>query len=159
MSKIAPFLWFENQAEEATNFYVSIFKNSKVTNISRYGEGSPGQAGTVMTTNFELDGQEFIALNGGPLFSFSSATSFFVKCETQEEVDHYWDSLSADGGEEQRCGWLKDKYGVTWQIVPNILGELLGDEDPEKSKRVLDAMLQMDKIEISKLKQAYDAIN
>lgn len=159
MSKIAPFLWFENQAEEATNFYVSIFKNSKVTNVSRYGEGSPGQAETVMSTNFELDGQEFIALNGGPLFSFSSAISFFVKCETQEEVDHYWESLSADGGEKQRCAWLKDKYGITWQIVPNILGELLGDEDPEKSKRVLDAMLQMDKIEIAKLKQAYDAIN
>jgi predicted 3-demethylubiquinone-9 3-methyltransferase (glyoxalase superfamily) len=150
MSKLATFLWFEDRAEEAANFYVSIFTNSKITS------GSPSGDESVTSISFELDGQEFIAFNGGPLFSFSPATSFFVKCQTQEEVDHYWESLSANGGEKQRCAWLKDKYGVTWQIVPNILGELLADEDPVKAKRVLDAMLQMEKIEIAELMQAYN---
>ena len=151
MSKLATFLWFEDRAEEAANFYVSIFKNSKITSGSLSSDESP------TSVSFELDGQDFIAFNGGPLFSFSSATSFLVKCETQEEVDYYWESLSADGGEKQRCAWLKDKYGVTWQVVPNILGELLSDEDPVKGKRVLDAMLQMEKIEIAELMQAYNA--
>ena len=151
MSKLATFLWFEDSAKEAANFYVSIFKNSKITSGSDSGDES------VASISFELDGQEFIAFNGGPLFSFSPATSFFVKCETQEEVDHYWESLAANGGEKQRCAWLKDKYGVSWQIVPNILGELLSDEDPTKAKRVLDAMLQMEKIEIAELMQAYNA--
>ena len=150
MSKLATFLWFEGRAEEAANFYVSIFKNSQITNASDSGDES------VMSISFELDGQEFIAFNGGPLFSFSPAISFFVKCETQEEVDHYWESLSSNGGEKQRCAWLRDKYGISWQIVPNILGELLSDEDPAKAKRVLDAMLQMEKIEIAELMQAYN---
>lgn len=151
MSKLATFLWFEDRAEEAANFYVSIFKNSKITS------GSHSRDESVTSISFELDGQEFIAFNGGPHFSFSPATSFFVKCETQEEVDHYWESLSADGGEKQRCAWLKDKFGVSWQVVPNILGELLSDEDPAKAKQVLDAMLQMEKIEIAELMQAYNA--
>jgi len=158
VSKIAPFLWFDNHAEEAMNFYISIFKNSKVLNVSHYGEGSPGQAGSVMTVSFELDGQEFLALNGGPVFSFSPATSFFVTCGTQEEVDHYWEKLS-DGGEKQKCGWLRDKFDVTWQIVPAALGELMGDPDPEKSKRVMDAMLQMDKIDIALLRRAHSGID
>ena len=155
MSKISPFLWFDDQAEEATNFYVSIFKNSKITNISRSGEGAPSEPGSVMTTAFNLNGQDFIALNGGPMFAFSPAISFFITCGSQEEVDHYWDSLSADGGEKQRCGWLKDKFGISWQIIPTALGELMGDQDPVKAKRVMDAMLQMDKIDIAKLEQAY----
>jgi predicted 3-demethylubiquinone-9 3-methyltransferase (glyoxalase superfamily) len=159
MSKISLFLWFDNQAEEATNFYVSIFKNSQITNVSRGGEGSSGEPGSVMTTAFSLDGQDFIALNGGPLYTFSPATSFFITCGSQEEVDHYWDSLSADGGEKQRCGWLKDKFGISWQIVPTALGELMGDQDPVKAKRVMDAMLQMEKIDISKLKEAHGGEN
>ena len=152
--KITPFLWFDNNAEEATNFYTSIFKNSEILSISRYGEGAPGQAGTVMTVTFVLDGQPFIALNGGPHFKFNEAISFFVNCETQAEVDELWEKLT-DGGEESQCGWLKDKFGVSWQIVPTALGELLGDPDPEKSKRVMEAMLQMHKIDIAKLKQAH----
>ena len=155
MSRLATFLWFEDRAEEAANFYVSIFKNSQTTNAGDSGDESPSDVGSAVSTSFELDGQEFIAFNGGPLFSFSPATSFLVKCETQEEVDYYWESLSADGGEKQRCAWLKDKFGISWQIVPNILGELLSDEDPIKAKRVLDAMLKMEKIEIAALKQAY----
>jgi predicted 3-demethylubiquinone-9 3-methyltransferase (glyoxalase superfamily) len=137
------------------NFYVSIFKNSKILSVSRFGEAGPGPAGTVMTATFELEGQEFTALNGGPEFSFTPAISFFVNCETQEEVDDVWEKLS-EGGEKQRCGWLKDKFGLSWQIIPSILVELLQDEDAEKSNRVMEAMLQMDKIDISALKRAYE---
>ena len=153
--KITPFLWFDANAEEAMNFYTSIFKNSEIVSVSRYGEGSPGQAGTVMTATFTLNGQTFIALNGGPQFKFTEAISFFVNCETQEEVDELWEKLS-EGGEQGQCGWLKDKFGVSWQIVPTALGELLGDKDPEKSKRVMEAMLQMHKIDIEKLMQAHE---
>jgi predicted 3-demethylubiquinone-9 3-methyltransferase (glyoxalase superfamily) len=153
MQKITPFLWFNDQAEEAMNFYTSIFKNSKIGSISRYGEGGPGQPGSVMTATFELDGQEFMALNGGPLFTFTEAISFFVNCETQAEVDELWTKLT-EGGEESQCGWLKDKYGLSWQIVPTALGELLNDPDAEKAGRVMNAMLQMKKIDIAGLKAA-----
>jgi predicted 3-demethylubiquinone-9 3-methyltransferase (glyoxalase superfamily) len=155
MQKIAPFLWFDGNAEEAANFYVSIFKNSKIGSVSRYGEGAPLPKGTAMSATFQLDGQEFMALNGGPHFTFSPAISFFVNCETQEEVDELWEKLSA-GGEKQRCGWLKDKYGVSWQIIPTALGEMLQSKDAGKSRRVMEAMLKMDKIEIRGLKQAYE---
>lgn len=148
-------MWFDNQAEEAVNYYTSIFKNSKIDSISRYGESGPGPNGSVMTANFQLDGQKFIALNGGPYFAFSPAISFFVNCENQEEADWYWEKLS-EGGEKEQCGWLKDKFGVTWQIVPTILGELMSDPDPERSGRVTKAMLQMTKLDIAKLKQAHD---
>lgn len=153
-TRITPFLWFDHQAEEAANFYTSIFKNSKRGTVMRYGEEGPGPKGTVMSTTFELEGQEFIALNGGPMFTFSPAISFFVKCDTQAEVDHFWEKLSA-GGEMQPCGWLKDRYGVSWQIVPTVLGEMLADEDPEKAGRVMRAMLQMKKLDIEGLKRAY----
>lgn len=155
-NKITPFLWFDNTLEEAVNFYTSVFKNSKVVNMSRYGEGAPLPAGTVMAATFELEGQEFQALNGGPMFRFTEAISFFVKCETQEEIDDLWEKLTADGGQESRCGWLKDKYGLSWQIVPPILGEMLRANDPQKASRVMMAMLKMGKIEISKLKEAYN---
>jgi predicted 3-demethylubiquinone-9 3-methyltransferase (glyoxalase superfamily) len=155
MQKITPFLWFDGKAEEATNFYASIFKNSKIGSITRYGENGPGPKGTVMSATFQLEGQEFMALNGGPQFTFSPAISFFVNCETQEEADELWENLS-EGGEKQRCGWLKDKYGVSWQIVPTALGKMLNDPDPAKSGRVMKAMLQMDKIDIDRLKQAYE---
>jgi predicted 3-demethylubiquinone-9 3-methyltransferase (glyoxalase superfamily) len=155
MQKITPFLWFDGQAEEAMNHYVSIFKNSRITGVTRYGDAGPGPKGTVMSVTFQLEGQEFIALNGGPEFKFTEAISLFVNCETQEEVDELWAKLS-EGGEKQRCGWLKDKFGLSWQIVPAALGRMLQDEDPERSKRVMEAMLQMDKIEISRLQQAYD---
>ena len=155
MQKITPFLWFDGNAEEAMNFYTSIFKNSKIGRISRYGEGGPGPKGTVMSATFGLEGQEFMVLNGGPQFKFTPAISFFVNCETQEEVDDLWEKLSA-GGKKERCGWLKDKYGLSWQIIPTALGQLLQDKDPEKSKRVMKAMLQMDKIEIKTLRQAYE---
>jgi predicted 3-demethylubiquinone-9 3-methyltransferase (glyoxalase superfamily) len=154
MQKITPFLWFDGKAEEAANLYTSIFKNSKILNISRYGEEGPGPAGTVMTVTFQLDGQEFTALNGGPMFKFTEAISFFVNCETQEEVDELWEKLS-EGGEEEQCGWLKDKYGVSWQIVPTALMEMLQDKDAERAQRVMKAMLQMKKIDIETLKQAY----
>jgi predicted 3-demethylubiquinone-9 3-methyltransferase (glyoxalase superfamily) len=154
MQKITPFLWFDGKAEEAMNFYVSIFKNSKVGRVARYGEAGPGPKGTAMSVTFELDGQEFFALNGGPLFSFTPAISFFVNCETQQEVDELWEKLSA-GGEKSRCGWLKDKYGLSWQIIPSALGRMLQDKDAAKAKRVMNAMLQMDKIDISRLQQAY----
>lgn len=154
MQKITPFLWFDDKAEEAMNFYVSIFKNSKTGRIAHYGESGPGPKGTVMSATFELDGQEFFALNGGPHFSFSPAISFFVNCETQEEVDEFWEKLSAGGEKQKRCGWLKDKYGVSWQIVPSILGKLLQDEDAGISKRVMNAMMQMDKLDIKRLEQA-----
>ena len=155
MQKIRPFLWFDDKAEEAMNFYTSIFKNSKIVNVSRYGDEGPGQAGAVMSATFQLDGQEFIALNGGPLFTFTPAVSFFINCETQQEVDELWEKLS-EGGERSRCGWLRDKYGLSWQVIPTALGEMLQDEDDEKANRVMHAMLQMDKIDIARLKQAYD---
>ncbi|HKV63575.1 MAG TPA: VOC family protein [Candidatus Acidoferrum sp.] len=147
MQKIRPFLWFDNKAEEAMNFYVSIFKNSKIVSISRVG-------GRFTSGTFQLDGQEFLALNGGPQFTFTPAISFFVNCETQEEVDELWEKLS-EGGEKERCGWLKDRFGLSWQIIPLALGKMLYDKDPEKAKRVLQAMLQMNKIEIKALQQAY----
>jgi predicted 3-demethylubiquinone-9 3-methyltransferase (glyoxalase superfamily) len=152
--KITPFLWFDGQAEEAMQFYVSIFKNSKIGNVSRYGDGGPGASGTVMSATFQLDGQEFMALNGGPQFPFNEAISFFVSCETQPEVDELWDKL-CDGGAPSQCGWLKDKYGLSWQIIPTALGQMLGDKDPEKAGRVLQAMLQMQKIDIRVLERAY----
>jgi predicted 3-demethylubiquinone-9 3-methyltransferase (glyoxalase superfamily) len=155
MQKITPFLWFDTNAQEAMDFYVSVFKNSKVISITRYGEGMPGPKGTVMTGKILLDGQEFVLLNGGPQFSFSQAISFVINCESQDEVDRYWENLS-DGGEKQPCGWLKDKFGVSWQVVPVILQEMLNDTDPQKSQRVMMAVLQMGKIEIQKLKQAYN---
>ena len=155
MQKITPFLWFDGKAEEAVNFYVSIFKNSKVGRISRYGDAGPGPKGTVMSATFQLEGQEFYALNGGPQFSFTPAISFFVNCETQSEVDELWERLSA-GGETKQCGWLQDKFGVSWQIIPAVLGKLMGDKDPEKAKRVMQAMLKMNKIEIKGLQEAYD---
>lgn len=154
MQKITPYLWFEDQAEEAVNFYTSIFKNSKVLNVSRYGEAGPGPAGSVMTATFELDGQEFMALNGGPQYKFTEAISFLVNCKTQKEVDELWEKLS-DGGEEGPCGWLKDKFGVSWQIIPTALGEMLSDPNPSKAQRVMEAMLKMKKIEIPVLQQAY----
>lgn len=153
MQKIVPFLWFDGKAEEAMNFYVSIFKNSKVGKVTRYGEAGPGPKGTVMVATFELEGQEFIALNGGPQFKFTEAISFSVNCETQKEVDELWERLTA-GGEEGQCGWLKDKFGLSWQINPSILGKLLGDKDPEKAKRVMQAMLKMKKIDIKRLQEA-----
>lgn len=155
MKKITPFLWFDGKAEEAMNFYVSVFKNSKVVSVSRYGEGGPAPKGTAMSVKFHLDGQDFIGLNGGPLFAFSPAISFFVDCETQQEVDELWEKLS-NGGEIQRCGWLKDKYGLSWQIIPSVLGKMLGDKDPGKASRVMKAMLQMNKIDIKILEQAYE---
>lgn len=161
MQKINPCLWFDHQAEEAANFYAAIFSNSKIRNIARYGKagfefhGKP--EGSVMTVQFELDGQTFTALNGGPAFQFNEAISFQVSCKTQDEVDHYWNNLSQGGGEQaQQCGWLKDKFGVSWQIVPEVLGELLGSADAEKSQRAMQAMLQMKKLDIAKLQSAYD---
>jgi predicted 3-demethylubiquinone-9 3-methyltransferase (glyoxalase superfamily) len=154
MQKIAPFLWFDNQAEEAMNFYMSIFKNSKVHAISRYGDAGPGPKDSVMVVHFELDGQEIMALNGGPIFKFTEAISLHVNCETQEEIDEKWEKLSA-GGEEGQCGWLKDKYGLSWQIDPPILAELLQDKDREKANRVMQAMMKMTKIDIETLKRAY----
>ncbi len=160
MQKINPCLWFDNQAEEAANFYTSIFKNSKIGNITRYGkegyEIHGREAGTVMTVDFELEGQKFTALNGGPVFKFNEAISFVVHCETQKEIDYYWKKLTADGGQESVCGWLKDKYGVSWQIIPEIMGELIGDPTSEKSQRAMKAMLQMKKIDMEDLKKAYE---
>ena len=155
MQKITPFLWFDNNCEEAMNFYVSVFKNSKIVSVTRYGEGGPGPKGTVMTGTFELEGQQFMALNGGPHFKFTEAISLFVNCEAQQEVDELWEKLS-EGGAKSQCGWLKDKYGLSWQIVPRVLGELLNDRDPVKSKRVMEALLQMSKIDIAILKRAYE---
>jgi predicted 3-demethylubiquinone-9 3-methyltransferase (glyoxalase superfamily) len=155
VQKITPFLWFDGKAEEAVNFYVSIFENSKILSVNRYGDAGPGPNGTVMTATFELDGQKFVALNGGPQFTFSPAISFVVNCETQQEVDDFWEKLSA-GGKEVQCGWLQDKYGVSWQVVPRILPELLQDKNPEKTQRVMKAMMQMIKIDIKGLQQAFD---
>jgi predicted 3-demethylubiquinone-9 3-methyltransferase (glyoxalase superfamily) len=153
MQKITPFLWFDDQAEEAMNFYVSIFKNSRVNELRRYGKAGPGPEGSVMTGTFTLEGQEFFALNGGPHYSFTPAISLFVDCKSQQEVDELWDKLSA-GGEKSRCGWLKDKYGLSWQVIPSVLGELLGSPDTGKSARVMQAMMKMDKIDIKKLQEA-----
>ena len=154
MQKISPFLWFDSNAEEAANFYVAIFKDSKVLKIAHYGEAGPGPAGSVMVVNFQIEGQDFIALNGGPLFKFTEAISFVINCQTQEEVDHYWNKLTAGGGQESQCGWLKDKYGLSWQVTPTILGELLADKDQKKAQRVMQAMLQMKKIDIVALQRA-----
>jgi predicted 3-demethylubiquinone-9 3-methyltransferase (glyoxalase superfamily) len=153
MPKITPFLWFDNQAEEAMDFYTSIFKNSKVGNVSRYGEGGPGPKGSVMVASFELDGMPFTALNGGPHFKFTEAVSFYVNCDSQEEVDYYWDKLSS-GGSMSQCGWLKDKFGLSWQIIPSALPKLLSDPDRQKANRVMQAMLQMKKIDVAALQKA-----
>lgn len=155
MQRITPFLWFDDKAEEAMNFYTSIFEDSQIVSVTRYGEAGPAAKGTVMSATFRLDGQEFIALNGGPRFTFTEAISLFVTCETQQEVDELWEKLS-EGGETQQCGWLKDKYGLSWQIVPTVLGAMLQDADAEKSRRVMEAMLQMDKLDVQTLRQAYE---
>jgi predicted 3-demethylubiquinone-9 3-methyltransferase (glyoxalase superfamily) len=152
--KITTFLWFDNNAEEAMEFYTSIFKNSKIVSVSRYGEAGPGPKGSVMVGAFELEGQRFLALNGGPRFKFTEAISLVINCDTQAEVDYYWQELSA-GGEAQQCGWLKDKFGLSWQVVPSVLGELMQDKDPQKSKRVMHAMLQMVKLDIARLTAAH----
>jgi predicted 3-demethylubiquinone-9 3-methyltransferase (glyoxalase superfamily) len=154
MQKITPFLWFDNQAEEAMNFYVSIFKNSKAGTISRYGDAGPGPKGSVMVASFELDGVKFTALNGGPHFKFTEAISLYVDCESQEEVDYFWDKLISGGGAPSQCGWLKDKFGLSWQIVPSALPKLLSDPDRDKANRVMQAMLQMQKIDVGKLEAA-----
>ncbi len=153
--KITPFLWFDGQAEEAANFYVSIFDNAKISSVSRYSEDSPGAAGTVMTVAFELDGQEFVALNGGPEYAFTPAVSFSIDCKTQQEVDKFWDRL-CEGGRPSQCGWLQDKFGLSWQVVPSLLPELLQDDDDEKSGAVMQAMLEMTKLDMAALQQAYD---
>jgi Uncharacterized protein conserved in bacteria len=155
MQKITPFLWFDNQAEEAMNFYTSVFKDSKERNVSRYGDAGPGPKGSVMVAEFELNGQRFIALNGGPQFKFTEAVSFVINCETQEEVDYYWSKLTADGGEESMCGWLKDKFGLSWQVTPTIMGKLFSG-DPAGGQRAMQAMMQMKKLDIQKLQDAYD---
>ena len=155
MQKITPFLWFDGKAEEAAKFYTSIFKDSKITKVTRYGDAGPGPKGTAMSVVFQLEGQEFFALNGGPHFTFSPAISFFVNCETQGEVDTLWEKLSA-GGEKQRCGWLKDKFGVSWQVIPTALGRLLQDDDATKSRAVMRAMMQMEKIDIAGLERAHE---
>ena len=155
MQTITPFLWFDGKAEEAVNFYVSIFKNSKLGTVNRYGDHGPGPKGSVMIATFQLDGQNFIALNGGPQFKFTPAISFVVNCETQEEVDNFWDQLSG-GGAKMQCGWLQDKFGVSWQIVPAALARLMSDPDREKTSRVMGALMQMTKIDIQGLQQAYD---
>lgn len=153
MQKITPCLWFDTQGEEAAEFYVSVFDNSRITQVSRYGEAGPGTPGSVLTVAFELDGVPFTALNGGPVFTFNEAVSFQVSCESQEEVDHFWSRLS-EGGEEGQCGWLKDRYGVSWQIVPTALPELLGDHDPERARRAMEAMLGMKKLDIEGMRRA-----
>jgi predicted 3-demethylubiquinone-9 3-methyltransferase (glyoxalase superfamily) len=159
MQKITPFLWFDGQAEDAVNFYTSLFKNSKIGRILRYteevAENSGRPVGSVLTIEFEIEGQKFVALNGGPLFKFNESISFVINCETQEEVDYFWGKLTADGGEESACGWLKDKFGLSWQVTPTVLIDMLHDKDPEKAERVMKAMLEMQKIEIPKLKAAY----
>jgi predicted 3-demethylubiquinone-9 3-methyltransferase (glyoxalase superfamily) len=155
MQKIVPFLWFDGKAEEAMSFYVSVFKNSRVGSVTRYGDAGPGPKGTIMSAKFQLEGQDFYALNGGPLFKFTPAISLFVNCETQQEVDELWEKLS-EGGKKDRCGWLTDRYGLSWQIIPTALGRMLQDKDAEKSQRVMKAMMQMDKIDIKGLQQAYD---
>ncbi len=153
MTSITPCLWFDTEGEEAATFYTSVFKNARILSVACYGEAGPRPAGSVMTVNFELDGQEFVALNGGPDFTFNEAISFQVSCDSQEEVDEYWDRL-CEGGDEGPCGWLKDKYGVSWQVVPTALGELLNDPDPEKAQRAMKAMMQMKKIDVAGLQKA-----
>jgi predicted 3-demethylubiquinone-9 3-methyltransferase (glyoxalase superfamily) len=159
MQKITPFLWFDDQAEEAAKFYTSVFENSKVGKILRYDEAAAkaagGPVGSVLTIEFEIEGQKFTALNGGPAFKFNESISFAVNCDMQKEVDYFWEKLTADGGQESQCGWLKDKFGVSWQVVPRVLIEMLGDNDSEKSERVMKAMLQMQKLDIKTLKEAY----
>jgi len=155
MQKITPFLWFDTEAEEAAKLYTSVFKNSKIVSTTRYGDAGPGPKGSVMTVAFNLDGNDFVALNGGPQFDFTPAVSFQIDCQTQEEVDWFWDKLSA-GGKPGRCGWLEDRFGVSWQVVPRALRELLQSSDAKKAKRVMEAMLQMDKLEIQKLQDAYE---
>jgi predicted 3-demethylubiquinone-9 3-methyltransferase (glyoxalase superfamily) len=155
MQKITPFLWFDGKAEEAANFYTSIFKNSKILNIARYGEAGPGPKGSVMAVTFQLEGQEFIALNGGPQYTFTPAISLLVNCETQAEVDGLWTKLTSGGGKEVQCGWLQDKFGLSWQIVPKAFFELMQDKDPVKSQRVFKAMMQMTKFDIAALQRAY----
>jgi predicted 3-demethylubiquinone-9 3-methyltransferase (glyoxalase superfamily) len=156
MPTITPFLWFDHNAEAAMDFYCEIFPDAKVGDVMRYGEGAPFPPGTVITARFEIAGQEIMVLNGGPQFHFDEAFSFFVSVETQDEIDRYWDALTADGGEPSQCGWLKDKFGLSWQIVPTVLGELLGGPDPEKSGRAMQAMLGMAKLDIAELQRAYD---
>lgn len=156
MQKISPFLWFDSQAEEAANVYVSLFQDAEITDVSRYPEGSPGPAGQVMSVNFKLEGQDYTALNGGPQFPFTEAVSFVVHCQDQDEVDRFWSQLS-EGGEEGQCGWLKDRFGLSWQIVPDRLGELLSDPDPARSQAATQAMLQMSKIDIKVLEDAANA--
>lgn len=153
MQKITPFLWFDNNLEEAINFYTSIFKNSKIKYMTRYSDAGPGPKGSVMSASFELEGQQFMALNGGPVYKLTPAISLYVNCETQQEIDELWDKLSA-GGKKDRCGWLVDKFGLSWQIIPPVLGELLGSKDAGKAKRAMEAMLKMDKIDIKKLQEA-----
>lgn len=153
--KITPNLWFDNQAEEAAHYYVSIFKNSEILDVIRYSEAGPGPAGTVLTVSFRLGDQEFMAINGGPHFTFSEAVSFAITCESQDEVDYYWNKLT-EGGEESRCGWLKDRYGLSWQVVPSVLLEMLKDDDPDRVARVTRTMLEMSKLEIAPLQEAYD---
>jgi predicted 3-demethylubiquinone-9 3-methyltransferase (glyoxalase superfamily) len=155
MQKISPFLWFDDQAEEAAKFYISIFKNSKIGNISYYPKGGPRAAGSVMTVEFQLEGQDFTALNGGPMLKFSEAVSLNVNCSSQEEIDYFWQKLSADGGQTGPCGWLKDKFGLSWQVNPRILAEMLRDRDAAKAQRVMKAMMDMEKIDIAALKDAY----
>lgn len=155
MQKITPFLWYDTQAEEAAKFYCSIFKNSRILNTARYPEGSPAPAGSVMTVEFELEGQRFIALNGGPHFQFNESVSFSIECDTQAEVDRYWDQLLSGGGQESQCGWLKDRYGLSWQVNPKALGRMLSDPDKEKASRVMQAMLKMRKIDTAELERAY----
>lgn len=154
MPQINPFLWFDTQAQEAANFYVAVFPNSRITGVARYGEGGPGPAGSVMTVGFELDGKPFTALNGGPHFQFNEAVSFVIHCGDQAEVDRYWNALTADGGKEVQCGWLKDRFGLSWQVVPDVLLELTADPDQAKVQRVMAAMMQMVKLDIAKLKAA-----
>jgi predicted 3-demethylubiquinone-9 3-methyltransferase (glyoxalase superfamily) len=155
MQTIKPCLWFDMQALEAANFYTSIFKNSKLGKVSYYGDGAPLPKGTVLTVTFELNGQEFMGLNGGPIFKFTEAVSFIVNCETQAEIDYYWTKLTADGGQEVQCGWLKDKYGLSWQIVPTALGKMMEDKDPAKTTRVMQALMKMVKLDINGLQKAY----
>ncbi len=154
MQKITPFLWFDNNAEEAAQFYTSVFKNSRILSVSRYGDAGPGPKGSVMVVSFQLEGQQFTALNGGPLFKFSEAFSFVVSCENQQEIDDYWNKLTSGGGQESQCGWLKDKFGFSWQIVPTALGKLMTDKDPKKANRVMQALLQMKKLDLATLEQA-----
>jgi len=153
--RIKTYLWFDHEAEEAANLYTSIFKDSKILNVARYGNAGPGPKGTAMTVNFQLEGQEYIALNGGPMYKFTEAISLLVDCETQEEVDRLWNKLTADGGEESMCGWLKDRFGLSWQIIPTALFRLMSDPDAEKSRRVMEAMLQMKKIDVPTLERAH----